>query len=187
MMLFRKLLVLFIMAHCCMASALSSDRVQPISVSADYAERNELTGLTQYRGNVIIRQGSILIDAEEVTIHYEDDTVSRILCLGSPASYQQISLDDTTLVIAKAETIEYLLVNDIINLKTNASLARNGTFIKGDTINYDLAKGTWKAKGDDQSDQKRIQLVIPPFKQNGTAIDEPVRTGVSSDNLGETN
>lgn len=170
-----------------MASALSSDRVQPISVSADYAERNELTGLTQYRGNVIIRQGSILIDAEEVTIHYEDDTVSRILCLGSPASYQQISLDDTTLVIAKAETIEYLLINDIINLKTNASLARNGTFIKGDTINYDLAKGTWKAKGDDQSDQKRIQLVIPPFKQNGTPIDEPVRTGVSSDNLGETN
>ncbi len=170
-----------------MASALSSDRVQPISVSADYAERNELTGLTQYRGNVIIRQGSILIDAEEVTIHYEDDTVSRILCLGSPASYQQISLDDTSLVIAKAETIEYLLINDIINLKTNASLARNGTFIKGDTINYDLAKGTWKAKGDDQSDQKRIQLVIPPFKQNGTAIDEPVRTGVSLDNLGETN
>ena len=113
--------------------------------------------------------------------------MSRILCLGSPASYQQISLDDTTLVIAKAETIEYLLINDIINLKTNASLARNGTFIKGDTINYDLAKGTWKAKGDDQSDQKRIQLVIPPFKQNGTAIDEPVRTGVSSDNLGETN
>ena len=170
-----------------MASALSSDRVQPISVSADYAERNELTGLTQYRGNVIIRQGSILIDAEEVTIHYEDDTVRRILCLGSPASYQQISLDDTTLVIAKAETIEYLLINDIINLKTNASLARNGTFIKGDTINYDLAKGTWKAKGDDQSDQKRIQLVIPPFKQNRTAIDELVRTGVSLDNLGETN
>ena len=113
--------------------------------------------------------------------------MSRILCLGSPASYQQISLDDTSLVIAKAETIEYLLINDIINLKTNASLARNGTFIKGDTINYDLAKGTWKAKGDDQSDQKRIQLVIPPFKQNGTEIDEPVRTEVSLDNLGETN
>ncbi|MDG1322270.1 MAG: LptA/OstA family protein, partial [Porticoccaceae bacterium] len=67
-----------------MTLALSSDRAQPISISADYAERNELTGLTQYRGNVIIRQGSILIDAEEVTIHYEGDTVSRILCLGSP-------------------------------------------------------------------------------------------------------
>jgi lipopolysaccharide export system protein LptA len=108
------------------------------------------------------------------------------LCLGSPASYQQVSLDDITLVIAKAESIEYLLINDIINLKTNASLARNGTFIKGDTINYDLAKGTWKAKGDDQSDQKRIQLVIPPFKQTGTAMDEPVRTGVSLENLEET-
>ena len=186
MMLFRKLLILFIMAHCCVALAISSDGAQPISVSADYAERNELTGLTQYRGNVIIRQGSILIDAEEVTIHYEGDTVSRILCLGSPASYQQVSLDDTTLVIAKAETIEYLLINDIINLKTNASLARNGTFIKGDTINYNLAKGTWKAKGDDQSDQKRIQLVIPPFRQNGTSMDDPGGTEESLGNLEET-
>ena len=51
-------------------------------------------------------------------------------------------------------------------MKTNASLTRNGTFIKGDSINYDLANGTWKAKGDDLGGQKRIQLVIPPFTQS---------------------
>ena len=69
-------------------------------------------------------------------------------------------------MFARAETIEYQLAEDIINLKTNASLTRNGTFIKGDSINYDLRDGTWKAKGDDLGGQKRIQLLIPPFTQS---------------------
>jgi len=68
-------------------------------------------------------------------------------------------------MVARAEVIEYLVFENMINLKSNASLTRNGTSIKGDTINYDLAQGTWKAKGDEEGEQKRIQLVIPPFNQ----------------------
>jgi lipopolysaccharide export system protein LptA len=41
-------------------------------------------------------------------------------------------------------------------------LSRDGTIIKGDSIDYDIDKQTWKAKGDNQGQQKRIQLVIPP-------------------------
>jgi lipopolysaccharide export system protein LptA len=44
----------------------------------------------------------------------------------------------------------------------------NGTLIKGDSINYDIAAETWRAKGDDQSNQKRIQLVIPPLQKTET-------------------
>jgi lipopolysaccharide export system protein LptA len=40
-------------------------------------------------------------------------------------------------------------------------LSRDGTIIKGDSIDYDIDKQTWKAKGDNQGQQKRIQLVIP--------------------------
>jgi lipopolysaccharide export system protein LptA len=43
---------------------------------------------------------------------------------------------------------------------------RNGTYIKGDSIVYDLAQGTWRAKGDTEGEQKRIQLVIPPLTHN---------------------
>jgi hypothetical protein len=31
---------------------------------------------------------------------------------------------------------------------------------------YDLAQGTWRAKGDTEGEQKRIQLVIPPLTDN---------------------
>ena len=53
----------------------------------------------------------------------------------------------------------------MINLKTNASLSKSGTLIKGDSINYDVISETWRAKGDNQTNQKRIQLVIPPLQK----------------------
>ncbi len=148
------------------ANGLPDDRKQQITIESDSAERNEKSGLTEYKGNVIIRQGSVLIDAERVTIHYKDKKVSRIISEGSPASYQQRPDTEGGLVIARGEVIEYLLATDKINLQHNASLARNGTLIKGDRISYDLKNETWKAKGGNRGEQQRIQLVIPPSTQD---------------------
>lgn len=156
------------------AQALPDDPQQPITIESDSAERNEQTGLTEYRGNVVIRQGSVLIDADRVTIHYKDNKVSRIVSLGTPASYQQQPQVEGGMVIARGEIIEYKLADDMINLKNNASLSRNGTLIKGERITYDLKNETWKAKGGDRASQKRIQLVIPPSTQeNSTSDSQP--------------
>jgi len=92
--------------------------------------------------------------------------VSRIVCLGFPSTYQQQSSNGDGLVIARAEKIEYHISEETISLKSDASLMRNGTYIKGDSIVYDLAQGTWRAKGDTEGEQKRIQLVIPPLTDN---------------------
>ena len=147
------------------AIGLTNDRGETITIESNSAERDEKTGLTQYQGNVVIKQGSLIIEADQVTVYYMDNRVSRILCLGLPASYLQQAADDGSLIISKAETIEYLLADDAINLKTSAQLSRNGTLIKGDSINYDLKNETWKAKGNNRGEQKRIQLVIPPSTQ----------------------
>jgi len=145
-------------------SAMPEDSNQSIVVESDSAERNEKTGLTHYSGNVVIRQGSMTIDANEVAVHYRDNRVDQIICRGNPASYQQVG-NNGMAVLARAETIEYLPLEKLVNLKKNASLSRNGTLIKGDSINYDLSNETWRAKGDNKSNQKRIQLVIPPPQQ----------------------
>ena len=163
MTLFRALLVcIIVFSGSCLA--FDKDKNQTIIVESDKAERNEKTGLTQYSGNVIIRQGSLIIDANRVEIHYADDHVNRIICNGNPASYQQKSSTGEQ-VLARAETIEYLPAEKLVNLKTNASLSKNGTLIKGDSINYDVVSETWRAKGDNESNQKRIQLVIPPLQK----------------------
>jgi lipopolysaccharide export system protein LptA len=168
MTLFRTVTSLALSLWCLSALALPDDRTQTITIESNSAERDQKTGLTQYQGNVVINQGSLVIEADQVTVYYKDNKVSRIICLGLPASYQQQAAADGGLIIAKAETIIYLLADDEINLKTNAVLSRNGTLIKGDSINYDLENETWKAKGNQRGEQKRIQLVIPPSTQEAT-------------------
>ena len=168
MTLFRTVTSLALSLWCLSALALPDDRTQTITIESNSAERDQKTGLTQYQGNVVINQGSLVIEADQVTVYYKDNKVSRIVCLGLPASYQQQAAEDGGLIIAKAETIVYLLAEDEINLKTNAVLSRNGTLIKGDSINYDLENETWKAKGNQRGEQKRIQLVIPPSTQEAT-------------------
>lgn len=141
--------------------ALPDDRQQPISIESDYAERNEKTGRTVYRGNVVISQGSVLIEADEIILHLENNKISRIECTGKPASYQQKPALEGATMIARADHIDYLPATNKLALKQNAMLSRDGTIIKGDLIDYDIDKQTWKAKGDNQGQQKRIQLVIP--------------------------
>ena len=168
MTLFRTVTSLALSLWCLSALALPDDRTQTITIESNSAERDQKTGLTQYQGNVVINQGSLVIEADQVTVYYKDNKVSRIVCLGLPASYQQQAAEDGGLIIAKAETIVYLLAEDEINLKSNAVLSRNGTLIKGDSVNYDLENETWKAKGNQRGEQKRIQLVIPPSTQEAT-------------------
>ena len=141
--------------------ALPDDRRQPISIESDYAERNEKTGRTVYRGNVVISQGSVLIEADEITLHVDNSKISRIECTGKPASYQQKPALETATMIARADRIDYLPATNKLALKQNAMLTRDGTIIKGDSIDYDIDRQTWKAKGANQGAQKRIQLVIP--------------------------
>jgi lipopolysaccharide export system protein LptA len=166
MMLFRAILSLCLV-FCCSAKALTIDDTQTIFIESDAAERNEKTGLTQYIGNVSIRQGSLIINASKVELFYQGNHVSRILSTGNPASYQQNTLSGQ--ILAQAETIEFLPKSKEIHLKTDASLSKDGTLITGDSIYYDIANETWRAKGDNQSNQKRIQLVIPPLEK----IDKP--------------
>ncbi len=166
-----------------LSASVYADGNQAIAVNADYAKRNEVTGLTEYRGNVVIRQGTTLINADRVIIYYEDDKVSRISCTGAPARYQQMSAIDDNLIIARAERIEYLVTKDEIKLKKNGTLTRNGTSIKGNSINYYLEKGNRTAKGKREGEKKRIQLVIPPFNQNTIDKELPSEKETSSDQL----
>ena len=147
------------------AQGLPEDSNQPIKIESDSAESNQLTGLTEYTGNVVIRQGSMAINADKVTIYYAEGKVNRILSLGKPANFRHQPQSDESMVIADGETIDYLLTDDTISLQKSASLSRNGTLVTGDIIFYDIKNGTWKANGDNRGTKKRIQLVIPASNQ----------------------
>lgn len=165
----RQLLVtLALLCFPVLVQALPSDRQQPIHIESDRAERNK--NIIVYRGNVIIKQGTILIRAAKVVIHSTGDSVSKIVCTGKPAHYQQRPSLDGGLVRASANTIEYWPARNQMHLINNASLEQAGTTITGERIDYDIAKEVVKAKGDNSGGQ-RIQMVIPP--SSAANIEQP--------------
>ena len=169
---FRLLFAMVILTTVTASYGLPDDSDQPVTIESDFAESNQVTGLTEYSGNVIMRQGSVSIEAEKVTIFYKDSKVNRILSLGQPATYRHQPNINEGVVVANGEVIEYLLGEDKINLQKNASLARNGTLVTGDLIVYDINKGTWKANGNNRKNQKRIQLVIPSSNLDNSATEQ---------------
>ena len=141
--------------------ALPTDRQATITVDADHAQINEKTGITDYRGSVVIKQGSLLIEAEQVTIYSTNGQANTIICIGKPAHYQQQPNAEDGLVNARANTIEYHLDTDVITLITNASLEQQGSILRGDHINYDLKAELVEARGSDNK-QQRVHMIIPP-------------------------
>lgn len=143
-----------------LAFALSSDRYQAITIHSDSAERDELKGTTTYSGNVVMQQGSMRIDADQVVIFNDKNKVTQIVATGRPARYQQKPTEDEGPVIAEAQRLEYNIAQDTLHLIDNASLQQEGTSLSGNRIDYDVKKSVVTA-GSDASQNERVKMVIP--------------------------
>lgn len=142
------------------AQALPSDRDQPVQVSANTARFNEKTGIAVYTGAVFVKQGTLEIRAEEITITTDKKgAISSSVSKGSPARYQQQIDPKKGLVNAEADRIDYDARNEIITLTGNARLKQDGSSFQGSVITYNSQKQQVDAKGDGNN---RVQLVFPP-------------------------
>ncbi len=158
----RKLLLssLLLMAST-LALALPGDANQPISIIADSAIKDGKLGLTIYEGNVSITQGSLNILADKVTVFIVAEQVSKMIAIGKPASFKQQPNIDAKDVIAKADTIDYFILDKKITLTENALLNQGGSILTGKVINYDLDDAKAKAEGG-------VQVVMQPVKTDPT-------------------
>lgn len=144
--------------------ALASDKDQPIHISSDSAERNEKKGITTYTGSVQMEQGTLRIDADKVVIHSINNEISKIVATGKPAEYRQKPSPQKQMVIAKGDTIEYMLDAEKLYLINNASLRQNdGTLMTGKRIDYDIKESLVKAESSKtNTNNDRIHMVIQP-------------------------
>ncbi len=145
------------------AHALPEDRYQPTRVESDRAEHNQREGIMTYEGNVQMSQGSLVIKADKITIHFgEDSQVKRVHAEGSPAYFEQKPALDEPLVTAEAKHIHYDVDLEQLQLLQNAWLKQEQAILKGNVIDYDMANEIVKAEGQSGSGQPRIQMVLPP-------------------------
>lgn len=138
--------------------AADSDFSKPIDVSADRSEYNERTNKQVLSGNVEIRQGTILITADEIDVILKDNKLNLIEGKGSPIKFQQQN-DLGELITGSCERIRYDAVNGILTLEGNARLQQPKQRLSSDKIVFNSISQTVVAEGGSSG---RVSITIQP-------------------------
>lgn len=137
--------------------ALQSDRQQPLEVDADATEGTLGDGVAILRGNVEIRQGTLLVQADVAEVEKVEGRVRTVILTGQPVLLQQ-DIEDQGLVTAKASRIEYEVASGIITLTGDADVIHPQYHVRGDTLEYDMKLQHFQGNGGDGNGRIRIQL-----------------------------
>ena len=144
-------------------SALGDDSQYPIEIAADSAVREEPSGKTLYRGDVVLTRGSLHIESNELSFTETDSGSTVIAATGAPASLRQKPSTDAPEVIASADLIEYHETDERVRLIGNARITQDGAVITGSTIDYLIPTQRVIAAGSASGDtQERVKVTIPP-------------------------
>jgi len=150
--------------------ALSNDRDQPVNLEADSADIDDKQGVSVYRGNVILSQGSMVLKSDILTLyHNKKRDLTKAVATGSPAKFKQRPDGKDADMNASAKKMIYFVLEDKIHLINDAVLWQNKDSFRGKKIVYDTKAGTVKAsggvkvKGDKGKD--RIRVTIQPRKK----------------------
>lgn len=145
--------------------ALEEDRDQPIEVIADRALRDDIRGYTVYSGDVRLTQGSLVIEAEKITIFHAERSADRVVGEGQPARMQQQQNPGEAPMHAQALRIIYLVEAERIQLRDAARVEQDGAVVNGDTIDYLIPEQVVRADTESGSGT-RVQVVIPAERIN---------------------
>lgn len=161
----RGALVLLLMLGSGFAASLPEDRDQPIEVIADRALRDDIRGYTVYSGDVRLTQGSLVIEADKITIFHATRSADRVVAEGQPARMQQQQNPGEEPMHAQALRILYLVEAERIQLRDQARVEQDGAVVNGDSIDYLIPEQIVRADTESGSGS-RVQVVIPAERIN---------------------
>jgi len=128
--------------------ALSTDQDQDIEIEANSAELDDKKGITIYRGNVVVTQGSMRMTGDIMTVTYtEEDELNTVIVEGKPAHYRQLPDNKDVYDEAEALRMEYYASKDFIVLIDKALIKQESLRFSGNRIEYDTLHSQVKARG----------------------------------------
>jgi len=155
-------LVLFLFAFPT-AQALESDRQQQLLINADTTDGTLGDGTAILRGNVEIRQGSLLVKANVAEVEKADGRVRQVILTGTPVLLQQ-EIEQEGLVKATAKTITYQVATGMVTLTGEADVNHPQYHISGEVLTYDMNQQHFQGSGGNGNGRLRIELapeVVP--------------------------
>ena len=161
------------------AFPLSTDKDQPIEVEADEAELDDLNDVSIYRGNVIVRQGSIHMTGDVMTVYSKGgDELDHIIIVGNPATYKQLPDDSKVHDQAQAMRMEYYELKNLVVLIRDAWVKQDTSTLVGERIEYNTVLSqvkAWSQPGGEDvhttpaaEKKSRVKLIIKKKKEAGS-------------------
>lgn len=136
----------------------------PVEVTADSLIAKDKAGISIYKGNVVITQGTTTIKGDVVTLHHPERQISNAIAVGKPATFKRYLPEEKGWVNGKADKIIYSAANKTLLLEGHAEVIQKGqNSITGPKILYDLKHKTLSAKG---GKKQRIKMIFTPEKQD---------------------
>ncbi|MDG4812432.1 lipopolysaccharide transport periplasmic protein LptA [Hydrogenovibrio sp. 3SP14C1] len=140
----------------------------PIEIKADSLLSQDQKGQSIYTGQVIITQGTTIIQGDKVTIFHPNRKVIKALVVGKQATFKRFLPEEQHWVNGRADIITYHAEKRTVLLEGNAYVNQQGkNSISGPEILYNLNDKTLSAKGD-KAEKKRITVIFEPEESNTT-------------------
>ena len=148
------------------AFALESDRNQPIQIEADQGSLDQKNQNTTFSGNVIVKQGSMNIQAGTVAVSKDKSGQQHMNARGNPVKFGQ-QLEKNGKVDGQANQVEYSSATGVVVLTGNAKITRGGDMASGNVITYNTRTEVYTVSGNKNATSKtgrRVNVVIQPNK-----------------------
>jgi len=152
------------------AFALSTDSEQPLQLSADSANIQDKKGISTYRGNVILVQGSIQLNADKLVLyHTAERDLEKMIATGSPVRFKQRPDGQSRDINASAMKMTYDVSTQTIDMQQQAVLWQENDAFRGESIRYDLQNDAVIADSKRNQDGTvdktgRVHVIIAPRK-----------------------
>ncbi len=153
------LLLAFTIALCISNTvfARSDDSEKPIHITADTAELNEKSGISIYRGDVKMVQGTTILHGDIITVYTANNEVEKMISVGDLATYEEIT-DDGDKVYAESEEMIHNSAENKVELFRRGKITQVGNIIRSDYILYLTEEGVI----DTGTKKDRIEMIIQP-------------------------
>ncbi|TDR81605.1 lipopolysaccharide transport periplasmic protein LptA [Paludibacterium purpuratum] len=157
-----------------LAHAEKADADKPIQISADRASLDQLKGITQWDGAVVVIQGTLLMHSDHLTVTRDAQGNQTMVATGKLVTFRQ-KADDTpekknVWIDGQANRIDYSTVNHTAVLTTNARVKKDTDLLIGDVIVYNTETQIYQSQGGgtNTANKGRVTAIIQPQKKNAS-------------------
>ena len=148
-----------------------ADSDKPIEIEADTMLVEETKNTSTYEGDVILTQGTLVINADKLIIREDRQGFQHSTATGKPTTFKQKRDGMEDYIEGSAKRIEYDGHMDKVHLYSGASVKRGNDTVFGDYIMYDTnaefaqaLSGSTKNENGDEVKKGRTRVIINPKK-----------------------